>query len=256
MDKIARIELTGPLVMNDLGTGYGHAYIRLGTDIEGDVFQSGFALTGLVTVWPSAYTIMYKLSVGIKGEGKTDPLPGEYVKAPNDFVILTASKNADSKWEFYEWTVNSETKIHDDLNKITIKMDGNKGAVAHFRLPFKEIPMGQHVKYNNQPYIKISDSRLMDFYQSANTMQWSLNTSWPTRDELLGISQTDRSGAGNYWTGTDTTGNNAYYVDNSGVILTRKKTDTINQRPCITVTSDSLYAYSGDGSAANPFVVY
>jgi hypothetical protein len=237
--------------MNDTdGSGFGVAYIIVGTDIEGDVYNSGYALTAPVIVRPAGYIPTYTLSVSIRGIGNTNPSPGEHQATQDEEVDLEAFEIEASDWLFYRWTVNNVAQTDGDAD-IVITMNGNKAAVAHFRLPFIDIPNGSHVLYNNQQYIKLSNTRLMNLYQSANTMSWSANPAWPTKSELEALSSAQRGGAGNYWTGTEESNNWAYYVDNNGNILTRRKNEYINQRPCITINPTNLYAYSGDGSTHN-----
>ncbi|GEM_PF-589286 len=234
------------------GGGYGAAFITLGGDTEGDVFTAGYGLTAPVVVLPEDFDLARTLNVSTVGNGTTS-ITGTTSYPNNTTVTITATATGD--WEFLKWTVNGSEVAH--LNgEISILMNENKTAVSHFRLPYDKIPLGSYVRYSNKEYIKLTQARLMDRYPSSGTMKWDVNAAWPTRAELMGISQAARAGAGNYWTGTSGSGNDAYYVDNNGAILLRNKAPGVNQRPCISIVPSGLYAYSGDGTAANPYVVY
>ena len=71
--------------------------------------------------------VMYSLTVGIVGEGTTDPEPGVYQYEEGTEVPLSAT--AAGGWEFDRWVIDGADVF--DPNP-TVTMDGDVEAVAHF----------------------------------------------------------------------------------------------------------------------------
>ncbi len=163
------------------------------------------------------------------------------------------------KWVIDVTTYAYDENIPGNNSEITIASmpARNVSAEASFGIYLKDVPAGSFIHYDNQDYIVLSKTRLMEKSQSSNTFRWENNINWPSYDELVGLSQSVRGGAGDYWTSTDlTTGNRAYWVDYNGVIQTRNKNDTINRRWVRILTeaqADGIYFETGDGTVGNPY---
>jgi hypothetical protein len=71
--------------------------------------------------------IQYALTIAVKGEGTSNPLPGEH-RYDKDYVIALSAKPA-AGWGFEKWTVDGVDRQGSNIN---LTMDAAKEATAHF----------------------------------------------------------------------------------------------------------------------------
>ncbi len=81
------------------------------------------SLALVMTEPPSEYT----LTIGVEGNGTTDPEPGEYDYDVGTEVLITAY--AQEGWEFDRWVINGDDVFE---NPHTLIMNSNITAIAHF----------------------------------------------------------------------------------------------------------------------------
>jgi hypothetical protein len=71
--------------------------------------------------------VQYALTIAVKGEGSSNPLPGEH-RYDKDYSLVLSAKPA-AGWGFEKWTVDG---VDHQSNNINLTMDAVKMATAHF----------------------------------------------------------------------------------------------------------------------------
>ncbi len=222
----------------------------------------GSALSANVIVWPNGEgpnppPVEYTLTMGVypAGKGSTIPAAGyTYSYAAQSKVTISATGLND--WEFYKWEIGALPAQYNAVYELD--MNGNKTALAHFRLPLAKIPLGSYVRYDNKDYIKLAHpNKVMDRNASTSDVKWTAGSSWPSKDELTALTQAQRGGVGDYWTSTSDPPDNhnsnfAWYVKNDGSFESRNKNNSYKTR-LTHVLQGNISAYSGSGTDADPY---
>jgi len=219
--------------------------------VAGPGLAGGSALSAQVSVLTDA---IFTLNILREGEGATTPAVGSHPYAQDTSVTLTAT--ATEPWQFHQWHIGPNTS---SASQMTVLMDNNKTATAHFRRPLTGIPGGSFVSHNGITYLKLTgaNNRVMRL-ESNVSGTWLDADSRPSRSELEGGIWTNSlriAGVSAYWLSTQHNSERGDFISfPEGTFDHAKKGVSLGVRDALTLPG-ILFAYSGSGTREDPFIL-
>lgn len=118
----------GTVVSIDAFADSGWVFDHWGGDISGSENPRNISVIGEMEI-TAYFTEAFDLTIGINGDGTTDPAAGVHPYVNGSSVTVTA--NASVHWEFSHWSGDVATNDSENLS-ITLVMDEDKSIVAVF----------------------------------------------------------------------------------------------------------------------------
>ena len=128
VDPDFEVYASGTVVNVTANAQSGWVFDHWGGDISGTQNPRNVTVIGEMQV-VAYFTEAFDLTIGVNGEGTTDPAPGVHSYVNGSSVTVTA--NASEHWEFSHWSGDVSTNDSTNIS-VTIVMDDDKSIVAVF----------------------------------------------------------------------------------------------------------------------------